>query len=628
MLERMRAHAQSWIAKALLGGIILSFALWGVADYFLSPKLEPVAEVDGKPIPPRAFAMAYERQLARMRAQLGGRFTRADAARLGLPRATLEALVDERIVLDEAKELGLVVPDAILAATVQAAPDFQVNGRFDPARYQAVVRALGYAHPRDYEKALRAQILAAHLRAALARSAIVGEDEARARFFAERERRRFEALFVPVDAVAVPAPTDADLRQWFEAHRERYRTPEKLVVAYVALDPAELAKEMRPSEEEIRKAYEERKARYTEPEARRLRHWWMPAKTDAGRKKARALAARIVARVRKGADFAKAAREVSGRKAEDLGWMKRGELADRLEKIAFALRKGEVSDPVVTDRGVHLFWLADVRPARVRPLAEVRDAIARELALARAREEVAARADELDDALGRADTLEEAASDLGLPVRTATLPRDALARDPVLGAPEVRKALEGLAPGDPVPLVETDDGRVVAVEVKKRIAAQPMDFAAAKEQVRRDWIAAKREELARARAERLLARLREGAAAARLAAKAGAQRRTIGPVARDEAASGGLPAAAVEAAFTAARGAWLDAPYRVPGGFLLLRVAAVERPDEKEWRKAKARAMARVAQEKGAVRVARWMASLRKRHEVVIHEDALEKALR
>ena len=628
MLERMRAHAQSWIAKALLGGIILSFALWGVADYFLSPKLRPVAEVDGKPISPREFALAYERQLALLREQLGGALTRADAAKLGLPRATLQALVDARLVQAEADALGLVVPDAIVAATVQASPSFQRNGRFDPARYQTVLRALGFARARDFEEMVRAQILAAHLRAALARSAIVREEEARARFFAENERRRLEGLLVAWDAIAVPQPSEDELKSWYEAHRERYRTPEKLVVSFIVLDPAAVAKEMQPAEAELRQAYAAHKQRYMVPEARRLWHWWMPAKTKAEREKALALARKIVARTKRGVPFAKATSAVSGRKAEDLGWMKRGELADRLEKIAFALTKGEVSEPIATDNGVHLFWLADVRPAHLRPFAEVKDEIAKELALARAREEVAARADELDDALGRADTLQEAAAELGLPVRTRTVAVDALARDPVLGAAAVRKALAGLAPGDPPPLVETDDGRVVALELQKRIPARPMDFAAAKEAVRRDWLAHKREELARARANALLAALQKGAAEAKLAAQPGVARKTFPALTRAQAASKGLPEEAVQAAFAAPAGAWLSKPYRVADGFLLLRVAAVERPSEEEWQAEKARAMARVAQEEGAVRVARWLASLRRRHEVVIHEDALKQALR
>ena len=49
MLESMRNQAQSWIAKLILGGIVLSFALWGIGDYFMGSQVEYVAEVDGKP---------------------------------------------------------------------------------------------------------------------------------------------------------------------------------------------------------------------------------------------------------------------------------------------------------------------------------------------------------------------------------------------------------------------------------------------------------------------------------------------------------------------------------------------------------------------------------------------------
>lgn len=627
MLERMRAHAQSWIAKALLGGIILSFALWGVADYFLSPKLEPVAEVDGKPIPPREFAMAYEREIAAMQARLGNRFTRADAARIGLPRATLEALIDERLMRAEAKKLGLVVPDAILAATVQSTPGFQTNGHFDPARYAMVVRALGFARPRDYEQEVRTQILAAHLRAALSRSAIVSEREALARFMQEHEQRSFLVVRLNPKELAVPEPDEQQLREWFEAHRDRYRTPTRIALAYVLLSPDAMAGDIEVSSEEIRKAYEAHKARYTTPEARRLWHWWMPTDTEAQRKQALAVAKKIAERVRKGTPLAKAVKEVSDRKAEDLGWMKRGELADRLEKVAFALKKGEVSAPVVTDKGVHLFWLADVRPARVRPLEEVRNEIAHELALAHAREEVDARADELDDALGRTDSLEEAARELGIALHTKTATLADLARDADLGAPEVIKALRELAPGDPPPLLELEDGRVIALEVRRRIPAQPMPFADARPLVRRDWMEAKRHELARSRAQAWLKRLAEGASANALASE-GASLVTIPPVTRAEAEQAGLPHAAVAKAYEARPGDWLDEIFADGSAVVLVQVRSVKSPDRKAWEKLRDRVLTSLRQEMGQVRVARWMASLRKRHEVAIHEEALRRALR
>ena len=70
MLEIMRNQAQSWLAKLILGGIALSFGLWGIGDYFTGSRVAYVAEVDGKPISDQSFSQTYGNRLARMQARL------------------------------------------------------------------------------------------------------------------------------------------------------------------------------------------------------------------------------------------------------------------------------------------------------------------------------------------------------------------------------------------------------------------------------------------------------------------------------------------------------------------------------------------------------------------------------
>jgi len=90
MLESMRNHAQSWLAKLILGGVALSFVLWGIGDYFFGGKVEPVASINGKPISSTDFYRAYERQLGAYRAMLGKQFSKQLIKGLHVKENTLQ----------------------------------------------------------------------------------------------------------------------------------------------------------------------------------------------------------------------------------------------------------------------------------------------------------------------------------------------------------------------------------------------------------------------------------------------------------------------------------------------------------------------------------------------------------
>ncbi len=101
-----------------------------------------------------------------------------------------------------------------------------------------------------------------------------------------------------------------------------------------------------------------------------------PAVRAAGRE----LIEQILFEVQAGKDFAELARRHSdGPEAEqsgDVGFVTRGGRAlPAVEKAAFALRPGEISDIVESRRGYHIIKATEQRPAGMRTLEEVRDSI-------------------------------------------------------------------------------------------------------------------------------------------------------------------------------------------------------------------------------------------------------------
>ena len=304
MLESMRNYAQSWLAKLILGGISLSFVLWGVGDYFLGGRVQTLAKVDGNPISDSSFYLAYERQLNAYRALLGKSFSKKAAEAMGLKNTTLQILINRHLMLDEAQSMGLVAPKSILLARVRANPAFLSAGRFDPRRYEILTRNMGFRTPADYETNLRLDMMVDALQKTITQSATVTDAQVHERFENEYEQRELAALIVQPANIEPGINISAqDARAYYNNHKNNYRSPLRLKLAAVVIDPAVIARGMEIDDVDIQAAYKKHKARFTVPEERRASHILVrvPKNADANtRKLARAKIGRALKELRSG----------------------------------------------------------------------------------------------------------------------------------------------------------------------------------------------------------------------------------------------------------------------------------------------------------------------------------------
>jgi peptidyl-prolyl cis-trans isomerase SurA len=96
-----------------------------------------------------------------------------------------------------------------------------------------------------------------------------------------------------------------------------------------------------------------------------------PKPSADARARARARADSIIGELRKGADFATAARRFSEDAATreqggDLGWFRRGQMVTEFEAVAFHQKPGVISDPVESPFGYHIIQVQRVQPAEVQ----------------------------------------------------------------------------------------------------------------------------------------------------------------------------------------------------------------------------------------------------------------------
>lgn len=569
MLNSLRRNASSWVVKVLLLLLVVSFAIWGIGDIFYGGGQNPtVATVGDAEIPANELADAFNRAVANLQRQLGPEFDRERAIQLGVMQQTLQDLVRQRLISLEAQEMGLVVPDDALRTLVTQDPIFQTGGQFDRSRFDQLLRASGLSEE-AYLASLRQQVVRQALTGSIAGPVEAPAQLVEAIYRHRNEKRRGHYVAVPIASITdVPEPTAEELAHFHEAHQAQFTAPEYRSLTFVTLEAEDLLDEIEASAEEVEAAYQSRIGEFRTPERRTVEQ--LLAAEAAPLEQA---AERIAA----GATLEQVAGEIEGAGVEQLGAVGRGDLPADFEEAIFALAEGEVSQPVESAFGWHLFRVSKIEPEHTVPFEEAREQLARELALQQANDRLPDFAAQLDDELAAGTELKEAARALGL--ETVSVPAvDATGKDPE------GKPLEALPPwpefmqvaletgaGETSLLEETDAGGYFVVQVDEVTAPRLKPVEEVRDQLVEAWQTQRRRELARERAEGIRARLADGAALDQLLAGTGFESKPIEPVQRDAPGSEeGINRAAVQALFATAPGKTAEEVVQLNDGFAVV----------------------------------------------------------
>jgi len=395
MLRYLREKGNTWVLKGLLAFVAVTFVSWGGFTLSQGPAVQGgrvAAWVNETPITVQEYERQYFQQAEVLRRQLGQEFTEEVAARLGLRQRTLANLVTEKLQLQEAERLGIRVTDPEVALRIQELPYFQRGGRFDPGLYRQLLDS-NRISPRQFEEDQRQIIIAERLRRYIGMGASVSDLEVREAYRWLNERVRVEAIRLTPALFAKDVPAlEGDLKAHYEKNKEAFRVGLQRKAQWWYLPYEVVSPQVSFTEAEVQARYEETRSRYALKDQVSVSQILLKLPPDAQRdaaEEARKKLADLRERILKGADFAALAREHSqdpaAQKGGDLGTFGRGEMLPELEKVAFSLKKGEVSEPLRTAFGYHLIWVRERQIGRQRPLEEVRAEVEKDLREAKAR---------------------------------------------------------------------------------------------------------------------------------------------------------------------------------------------------------------------------------------------------
>ena len=391
-----------------MGTLIVSFGVWGIADIFRGFGQSTLATVGHTEISVNEFRQTYTDRLQQIGRQIGRPLTQEQARAFGFDRQVLQQTLAEAALDEEARRLGLGQSDAETTRIIFSDPNFRgTGGAFDPQRFQALIRQFGFTEARYIDDQRRVS-----LRRQITGTLSAGVEPSRTLLDVlshfQNEQRSIE--YVKLDAAQagqIEAPSPETLAGYFDEHKAQFRAPEYRKIAFVMVTPEEIGKWSEVSDEDARKLYEQRKESLGTPEKREVSQIVFPNMEEAQ-------AAR--SRIASGLSFDDLVKERNLKAADvELGMVSKSAILDpAFADAAFSLPSGEVSQPVQGRFGIALVKVGAIQPAVERSFESVATDLKKEIAIARARDQVGTLRDKMEDERGGGASVVEAAQKLGL----------------------------------------------------------------------------------------------------------------------------------------------------------------------------------------------------------------------
>jgi peptidyl-prolyl cis-trans isomerase D len=493
MLQAIRSKAGSFVVKGLFGILILTFGIWGIGDIFRDRAPDTaIATVDGSTIGADALESALRPALERMQMQTGSPVDFREARKLGVLDDVLGQLIDQSLTGAEAARLQLVASDEVLRSAIVQNPDFRgPNGFFDRAAFNAVLAA-NHLTEEQYLAELRSAIPRTDLLRAVTGGAAVPPTLVDRLYGYREEQRIADIVSLPAAAASdIGQPSEAELKAFYDAHRDMFRAPEYRALTIESLSPSELATHIAVPEAKLEEAYAERQGEFAVPERRDIEQ--ILASSQA---KAKAAEAALAA----GKDWREVATTIAGQNPDtiDLGLMTQAELPKELAEPAFALPLNKLSAPIESTLGWHILRIARIVPPSTETFAEAKAKLAAKVAHDEAVDRIYKVADQLDDALAGGASLEDAGTKFGL-TKTVVAAIDENGHGPdgkepalPIAPAEAAKLAFATDEGQTSRVTETGDNTLYVLRTDKVIPPAIRPLAAVKSEATAAWQAERR----------------------------------------------------------------------------------------------------------------------------------------
>lgn len=241
MLQAIRDSTQGWLTNAVIGLLVIVFAVWGIHG-FLELKNESqdkiIANAAGQTLSQRDFDLSYQRLYRQAQIQLGIESPLNKEMVGQLKKQTLEQWTWMQVLAHSARQENYRLTQSAIDSALLNMPIFQSSGRFSSTRFYRVLNAMAYTELL-FLTDLKQTLLIDQVQQGLRETAFSLPGERNNAIVLVHQKRDFAYTLLPSSQfLAKQFVSESQALRYYQKNKDRFIQPEQVSIEYIKLSLA------------------------------------------------------------------------------------------------------------------------------------------------------------------------------------------------------------------------------------------------------------------------------------------------------------------------------------------------------------------------------------------------------
>ena len=495
MLQTIRDRSQGLVALLIIIFICITFALWGVHNYFNgSSDQKPVVKVNGSKITQQQFNLSFDRFRDQQLQQNPDMFSSQQSVNEA-KKQVLDSMITSELLTQSANKNGFRVGQDLIEVELANMPVFQVDGYFSKTRFEQVLANMMFSEDQFFE-ALRNSILLAQVRAGFISTSFILPYQVDTAIALINQKRSFNSITIPAKRFEADSHvSEQEALTFYQAHQKLFNIPAAVSLDYIAISLPDLENKIKPTDAQLQQYYQENLNHYTTPKKWNLAHILIAVASDAPQSEvdsAKQKAQSLYSKLKAGASFEQLAQENSddtatARKGGQMSIMTLLQLDSSWQKQLVGLKTDQLSLPFKTAQGYEIVKVLSTIPAVVQPFSSIQAKVRDDYIKQTAEKQFSDFSDQLANlTFEHPNSLDYASKQLDLPIQSTDFFNQQGGDDMLTKNAKLLAAAfspEIMNQGANSDVMSVSDTQAVVIRLKKKIPVTTKSFSEVKQSI-------------------------------------------------------------------------------------------------------------------------------------------------